>query len=195
MKNKKLLILPLLLLMAGLLFLVEQGGPLWQSLNAGKYSDRLVIATIQGEDFTIANPEKQSDLPEYLRDTRDIEEIKMSALRQEVLFREACSQGFRVSDQEVDDYIADLRASIPSDPEYYPQFLQMLEDLGQSEDECWEEMRPVYVKLLTTGEFYNQLEPEYWKTHQWTATQSFYDGYYQEVYLPQLFKKYHVVLK
>lgn len=195
MKNKKLLIIPLLLLMAGLLFLVEQGGPLWQSVSAGKYSDRLVIATIQGEDFSIANPEKQSDLPDYLRDTRDIEEIKMSAIRQELLFREACSQGFLVSDQEVDDYIAETRAAVSSDPEFHARFLEMLEATGQSEDEYWEEMRPVYVKLLTGGNFYNQLEPEYWKTHQWTATESFFDGYYEDVYMPELFEKYHVVLK
>lgn len=193
MNDKKLLIIPLALLMAALLLLVKPGGLLWQSVAAGENNDVVVVATIRGEDFSMRNPEKEREglITSY---TRDVEEIKLSAVGQEVLFREACARGVSVSPREVDDYIAELQEGISGSQEAYAAFLEELEWQGLSEDEYWRRSRREYLKILVTGKFCKQLEEEYWKTHQWTATQSFYD-YYMDVYRWELFEKYDVIMK
>ena len=142
--HKKLLILPLLALMILLLALPETGSRLWQSFAAGAGNDTTVIANIQGR------PQEE-------------EALKRRLVARELFYREACAAGCSVDEATVDAYLADLRQSLPTDAAAYSLFLEELEILGLTEDEYWREYRQEYVEMMVTGQYYRELEADYWQ--------------------------------
>ncbi|MBR5430267.1 MAG: hypothetical protein IK116_07065 [Firmicutes bacterium] len=198
MKHDKLLILPLLLLIALLIALplLNPGGVLWQSVAAGEGNDTQVIATINGEDFVV--PSLEQRLAVYAQQGRpqEGEALKKRLVERQLFYREACAAGCAVDDETLDAYLNDLRQSLPQDPETYAMFQDELATLGLTEEEYWRDYRQEYRELMVNGLYYRQLEREYWHSDQAAAAGNQpFDEYYSIVYLPQLFDKYQVVLK
>lgn len=193
--HKKLLILPLLALMILLLALPETGSRLWQSFAAGEGNDTTVIANIQGVDFTVPDLDKR--LAVYAAQGRPQEEesLKRRLVARELFYREACAAGCSVDEATVDAYLADLRQSLPTDAAAYSLFLEELEILGLTEDEYWQEYRQEYVEMMVTGQYYRELEADYWHGRLAPEAPLDFEGYYENTYLPGLFEKYQVVMK
>ena len=183
MKHSKLWIIPLLLVMAGLLCLLQTGW-LTQSVTAGEGGDMQLIATIDGQDF-------------YLRDLSlyggDSEEGRMNAVLQELLYREAVVQGLQPHREQVAADLAALRAVLSADAANNEAVMKELAAIygpGLSEDEYWHAYEDELVKLELGQQMYNSLQAEYEQNGGTDLQRDF-----MEVYGQALLDKYHVVLK
>ena len=182
MKHSKLWIIPLLLVMAGLLLLL-QSGVLTQSVTAGEDSGAKLIATIDGQDFRLR------DLSLYGGDS---EEGRLNAVMQELLYREALEQGFTPHREQVAADLSLLRSVLSADEANNEQIMRELAAIygpGLSEDEYWQAYEDELVKLELGQQLYNSLQAAYEQNGGDLAAD------FMEVYGQSLLDKYNVVMK
>lgn len=82
-------------------------------------------------------------------------EIISQLILEELLLKEAEKVGVVISDEEVRQYMDEVRVNMPNDKVGYDTFMLFIRNSGWTEDEYWIKSFPVYKKAYTIGKFRN----------------------------------------
>ena len=121
---------------------------------------------MQGDTITLYTSEVEQRTQRYaLFQKENPEEEAVQSLLADLAFEKAARDaGYTVTDQEVDQYLQEMRESIRQ-AENYADYLTYIEGTGMTEDAYWESMAPLYKREMLKGKYLNPLYEQFYQDH------------------------------
>lgn len=126
-----------------------------------------MVANVDGYEITESALEIYKITASSFGDYSD-KELLDNMIERRALYNQADSEGFEVSDEEVNVAIEAAKTALLQDEEQYKFLKEYLNGLGKSEDQYWSEMREEYKKDLATGKLYESIREDFIKNNNFT---------------------------
>lgn len=123
------------------------------------YSDSVIVMSVNGTDITEKEFETFKATTNNSQASYTDEQLLNMLAEQQVLFDEAKRRGLTATNAEIDYAIDVAKAALqePYQSEVRSFLNSYIEQLGITEDQYWENVRPEYEKSLSIGKLQDQL--------------------------------------
>lgn len=135
----------------------EENDPQINALSTDKVIDKEDIEK-QVDIMKEFNPEINEE--EYY------EQLEQKEIERRSLYIGAVEAGVSVTDEEVQNVIDELKNNLSEDKEAYDQLMAYLAGRKITEEEYWQEIKPIYIRNLTIQKYLESMEEQALKDSQ-----------------------------
>lgn len=135
----------------------EENDPQINALSTDKVIDKEDIEK-QVDIMKEFNPEINEE--EYY------EQLEQKEIERRSLYIGAVEAGVSVTDEEVQNVIYELKNNLSEDKEAYDQLMAYLAGRKITEEEYWQEIKPIYIRNLTIQKYLESMEEQALKDSQ-----------------------------